>query len=227
MLAGAVRRFLTLLGGGLAVAALISAAAPALGAGSPARTADVACPNADLVPASDNLARVEAAVLCLIDRERVGAGLVPLGRSVKLDRSALFHSAEMVRYHFLGHEASGRPSLLARIRGYGYFSGATGGLYAENVGAGPSSNGTAHALMDAWMASPGHRENLLYPRFRDVGIAAVLAPPDRAFFADFPSTVYTTDFGARYVRRRCVIRRPASRPGPGSASPRRQYCRRR
>jgi uncharacterized protein YkwD len=194
---------------------------------APAPAADVACADADLVPAADNLDRVEGAVLCSINRERRAAGLVPLARSSKLDRSALFHSSEMVRYHFLGHEASGRPSLLARIRGYGYFTGAVGGSYAENVGAGPGDNGTARSLMEAWMASLGHRVNLMYPRFRDVGIAAVLAPPDRAFFADFPSTVYTTDFGVRYLRRSCVIRRTTSGSSTGSASPRRRYCRRR
>jgi uncharacterized protein YkwD len=203
--------------GPLAVA-LIAFAAPASAAG---------CADADLVPAPDNLGRVESAMLCLINRERVAVRLVPLARSVKLDHSALFHSAGMVRNHFLGHEAPGHPTLLARIRGYGYFTGASDGLYAENVGAGPSSNGTARSLMDAWMASPSHRTNLLYSGFRDVGIAAVLAPPDAAFFADYPSTVYTTDFGTRYVRRSCVTPRSAPRSTQGLSSPRKRYCRRR
>jgi uncharacterized protein YkwD len=181
------------------------------------------CSDADLVPTADNLQRVERALLCEINQNRASSGLESLTRSAKLDRSALFHSDEMVRYHFLGHEAAGRPSLLARIRGYGYFAGASDGLYSENVGAGPGSNGTARSLMDAWMASPGHRANLLSAQFRDVGIAAVLAPPDGAFFADFPSTVYTTDFGFRSARRRCVTRRAPSGTPRRPASPRR-YC---
>jgi uncharacterized protein YkwD len=119
---------------------------------------------------------------------------------------------------------AGHPSLLSRIRGYGYFNGATNGYYAENVGAGPGSNGTARVLMEEWMNSPAHRTNLLYAGFRDVGIGAVLAPPDRAFFADFPSTVYTTDFGRRYVHQRCV-RRTSARSPTTPASPRRSYCR--
>jgi uncharacterized protein YkwD len=209
-------------GGVLALAAFACRASPAFP--QPTAAAAVDCPDADIVPAADNLAQVDAAVLCLINQERGRAGLVPLARSFRLDRSALFHSAEMVRFHFLAHEAAGRPTLLARIRGYGYFNGASNGIYAENVGAGPSSNGTARALMDAWMASPGHRANLLYPAFREVGIAAVLAPPDPAFFSNYPSTVYTTDFGRRYVRLRCTPRRAPS-PTRGSASPRTRYCR--
>jgi uncharacterized protein YkwD len=204
------------------LAALALHAVAALSTTTAAAAAD--CPDADLVPAADNLGRVDAAVLCLINQERTRAGRVALARRWRLDRSSLFHSAEMVQFHFLAHEAAGRPTLLARIRGYGYFNGASNGIYAENVGVGPGSNGTARALMDAWMASPGHRANLLYPAFRDVGIAAVLAPPDPAFYADFPSTVYTTDFGRRYVRVRCTVRRRPPSPG-GSASPRVRYCR--
>jgi uncharacterized protein YkwD len=189
--------------------------------------AAAACADADLVPAADNLDRVEAATLCLINRERRAAQLVALRFSAALDRSAAFHSIEMVRYHFLAHEAPGHPPLLTRIRGYGYFDGVADGLYAENVGAGATTNGTAHALMDAWMASPPHRANVLYPKFRKVGIAAVLAPRDPAFFADYPSTVYTTDFGRRYTRRRCVGRAPAASPNQRTATSQRRFCHRR
>lgn len=215
----AVRRLLRLTGGIVAIAVLTLVAAPAAGA------TNASCPDMDLVPAADNLTRVENAVLCVINYERAGAALVPLNRSVKLDGSARFHTVAMVRKRFLAHEVAGHPSLLARVRGFGYFAGTRDGIYAENVGAGPTSNGTARALVDAWMASPSHRLNVMHPPFRDIGIAAVLAPPDPAFFANFPSTVFTTDFGTRYVRRRCV-RRTATTPRTGSATPRRRYCRR-
>lgn len=183
------------------------------------------CPDETLVPTADNIVQVEAAVLCTINRERTAVGLVPLQRAAKLNLSARFHTVTMVRRHFLGHEAPGHPSLLARVRGYGYFAGARDGIYAENVGVGPSTNGTARSLVEAWMSSPGHRANLMHAPFRDVGIAAVLAPPDPAFFANYSSTVYTTDFGTRYERRRCV-RRTSTAPRTGSATPRRRYCRR-
>jgi uncharacterized protein YkwD len=214
------------MGGVLATAALMSVSASAAAAAQPvAQVSAAECADTDVVPQADNLSQVESAVLCLINVERVRIGVAPVTRSWRLDRSALFHTADMVRSHYLGHEAAGHPSLLARIRGYGYFNGATGGSYAENVGAGPGDNGTARSLMNAWMNSPGHRTNLLYADFRDVGIAAVLAPPDRAFFADFTSTVYTTDFGRRLVRQRCVLRASPRTRTTKPASPRRRYCR--
>jgi uncharacterized protein YkwD len=213
-------------GGVLSIVAL----AWLLGAGAAAAAEQPApaehCPDADLVPASDNLRRVEAATLCAINRERGAARLVPLSRAPRLDRSAAFHSAEMVRYRFLAHESPGRPSLLTRVTGYGYFKDVSNGLYAENVGAGPHSNDTANALVKAWMDSPPHRANILYPRFRHVGIAAVLAPRDPAFFADYPSTVYTTDFGRRFKRPSCMRRKRGSAPDR-SATPRWRFCRRR
>ena len=198
------------LGGAVAAVVLLASPHAAL-AGAP-------CPGADLVPEPGNTDRVEAAVLCTINRERAAARLVPLKRAPKLDLSARFHTVTMVRRHFLAHEAPGHPTLLARVRGYGYFAGARDGIYAENIGAGPTTNGTAQALIVSWMNSPEHRSNILYPAFRDIGISAIPAPPDPAFFADFPSTVYTTDFGTRYTRPRCVRRTVSGAP--------RRYCRR-
>jgi uncharacterized protein YkwD len=40
----------------------------------------------------------------------------------------------------------------------------------ENIGYG---NISADAMMRAWMASSGHRANILYPRFTYIGLGAV------------------------------------------------------
>src|SRR5205823_2206182 len=92
----AVRRLQALLVGALLAGAPM--VVPPIAAADGFASAD--CADADLVPGADNLPRVEGAVLCLINRERAGAGLVPLTRSIKLDRSARFHSVEMVTGHF-------------------------------------------------------------------------------------------------------------------------------
>ena len=208
----------------LAGAVLALAAIAATGAAP----ASAACPDATLQPAAGNLPRVGDALVCAINLRRAAVNQPPLARNPKLDRSSEYHSIEMVRFHYFSHERQGRPSLLQRIQGFGYFVGARGGLYAENVGAGPGANGTASALVAAWMESDTHRANILHPTFRDVGVGIVLAGPDPAFYPDHPSTVYTTDFGHRYVRvtRRC---RAAPRIGTRnpSSTPRRRYCRRR
>lgn len=214
----AVRRHLAATGGAATVLLLLCA--------FPAGAAGSGCPDADLLPAADNLARVEAAVLCLLNEERRAANLVALRRAPKLDLSAGFHTGSMVRRRFLAHEYPGHPSLLARVRGFGYFAGAADGIYAENVGAGPTTNGTARKMTEAWMGSPSHRANVLYAPFREVGISALPAPPHPVFFTGFPSTVYTTDFGTRYARRRCLTRPTSPTRTTTTTSPRRRYCRR-
>jgi uncharacterized protein YkwD len=42
-------------------------------------------------------------------------------------------------------------------------------MIEENVASGP----TASAIQEAWMESPGHRENLLNPEVDSVGVAVV------------------------------------------------------
>jgi uncharacterized protein YkwD len=46
------------------------------------------------------------------------------------------------------------------------------------------------------MHSPGHRRNILDPRFRDIGIGIALGAPVDAG-ASLPGATYATDFGAR------------------------------
>jgi uncharacterized protein YkwD len=211
----------------IAAAALATAALTSPAPAFAAATSAAACPDSDLTPASDNLSRVKAAMLCLLNVERRQAGLVALRADPRLGSSAQYHSVEMVRYHFLAHQGDGRPSLLDRIQASGYFEGVRDGLYAENIGVGPGANGTAQALVDAWMESSAHRVNILLADWREIGIGAVISPPDPAFYADFPSTVYTTDFGRRYFSQRSFRRtcsRPARRSARKRATRRRIYC---
>jgi hypothetical protein len=118
----------------------------------------------------------------------------------------------MIASHYFAHEASGHPTLLQRVLGAGYFDGAATGLYAENIAVGPSNEPTAHAVVDAWLASPDHRANLFDGRLLEVGLGAGMTGRDPAFYSNYPSVVYTADFG----RRDGVVRKvAASRPARG------------
>jgi uncharacterized protein YkwD len=110
----------------------------------------------------------------------------------------LWQARDMVARHYLEHSREGGPPLVNRIRATGYFEHIAGGLYTENVGVAPQANSTAAAIVDAWMRSDAHRVNILRAEFRDVGVGSVFANPDPAFYEDWPSVVYATDFGRRY-----------------------------
>jgi uncharacterized protein YkwD len=188
-----------------------------------------ACPDRDLQPAPDTIARVDAAIVCVVNGERQGQGVASFSRNSHLDRSAASQSSDMVAHHYFAHETSGRPTLLERVIGSGYFNGAATGLYAEDLAVGPTVEATARNVVAAWMQSPDHRANLLDTRLREMGIGAAFANPDPVFYADYPSTVYTADFGrrdgvavAKSTPRGC----PASVAGGGTSSstPPRRYC---
>jgi uncharacterized protein YkwD len=48
-----------------------------------------------------------------------------------------------------------------------------------------------------WMNSPGHRENLLSRRWREIGLGAVHVASAGGEFGGGPVTVITADFGVR------------------------------
>ena len=214
--------------------ALIAALAAALVAATPHSAAATTCPDAALEPDAVTIDRVRAAVLCVVNEWRAGAGRGELRASEHLDRSAAAHSADMVEHGYLAHEDGDRPTLFQRVRAAGYFAGAADALFSENIGAAPLGAASAARLVDAWLLSPDHRANLLHPSFRDLGVGAAFAPPTPVFYADHPSVVFTTDFGRRELRparaqRRCRRRsaRPRAQDRPrGEVSPRRRYCRR-
>lgn len=207
-------------------AAALATAAPALsqegGLGG-----EAVCADADLQPSARTLARVERAMLCLINAERRRQGMVPLRRDFRLNRSARFHSRDMVRNGYFAHQRSDRLTLFARIELSRYFEGALYTIYAENLGFGPEPAGTAASLVAEWIRSDSHRVIVLHPELRDIGIGSELTGPSFAFDPLRPSAVYTTDFGRRYkVRPRRCPRRAASGKRRSSTKVRR-YCRKR
>ena len=101
----------------------------------------------------------------------------------------------LVRGYFAHKSADGSPfwkrikTFYAEPR-YGYWSVGENLFWA-------SGSVTADASMKAWMASPGHRANILNPAWRQIGIAAVSSPDAPGTFSDLGVTVITTDFGVR------------------------------
>jgi uncharacterized protein YkwD len=168
------------------------------------------CADADLQPAADNLERVEAAMVCLLNRERTVRGRAALAVHRSLERSSHAHTVDMTRRSYFAHHERGRPTLVERIRAAGFFKGTYTGLYSENIGFGAPEYATAANMHDAFMYSDSHRRNILFGRFRQVGIGSLIIGPNQAFFPDYEAAVFTIDFGRRYVRRkrRKCVRRP-------------------
>jgi uncharacterized protein YkwD len=119
---------------------------------------------------------LRATVLRLHNRSRVRAGVVPLRQKARLREAAQRHAQHMVAAGFFGHTAPDGSGLVDRFVRSGYIRAGTAFAVGENLWQteGPV---TPQAAMRSWMRSPRHRANVLEPRFRDIGIAAVAGVP--------------------------------------------------
>jgi len=158
------------------------------------------CAGTDLVPSEQNLALARAATLCLIDREREGSAESPLAANARLEQVAQGHSQDMASADYFDHVGPGGDSPVSRMRAAGYLSGSVSGYeIGENIAWGTLWLATPRSIVAAWMASPGHRANILDGHFRDTGIG--ISPHPLASLARGQSgAMYTQDFGVTITR---------------------------
>lgn len=155
---------------------------------------DGRCRDAELAPTGKDLADVRAATLCLVNRERARHGEQPLRWNDKLIAAAQAHTESMAFGGYFAHTGSNGSSPAARMREAGYiYSSHIGYEVGENIGWGSLWLGTPRAVVAAWMASPGHRANILDGRFRDTGVG--VSPHLGALARGQSGGLYTQDFG--------------------------------
>jgi uncharacterized protein YkwD len=137
-------------------------------------------------------ARGRAMILCLLNFERRAHGLVGLRENPLLDTAAQRHSADMVARHFFEHENPDGVAPQQRIEATGY---AAPRMTGENIAWGEDELGSPAAIMDGWMHSPHHRDNILRPEFTEVGTGIARGgPPARKHILGH-ATTYANDFG--------------------------------
>jgi uncharacterized protein YkwD len=101
-------------------------------------------------------------LLELHNRERSSRGLPVLSANDRLMQAAQKHAEWMRSRRRMSHRGAGFSSPAQRVAAEGYrFS-----MVAENIAAGQTS---AQQVMRAWMASRGHRANIL-GRNREIGL---------------------------------------------------------
>jgi uncharacterized protein YkwD len=103
-------------------------------------------------------------IMRLVNTERGKAGLGAVRRNATLEAQAGQYACEMIHYDFFDHvNPVTRSTLGQRSTTFGYDYAVVG----ENLAAGQTS--PEQAFTD-WMNSPGHRQNILDPRFTELGI---------------------------------------------------------
>lgn len=157
--------------------------------------ASLNCANADITPTPANLTEVRAATLCLINRERAAHGERPLQANGRLERAAQGHTEDMVSQDYFSHYGPSGEGPASRMRATGYiYSSNIGYEVGENIAWGSLYMATPRAIVEAWMQSPGHRENILDARFKNTAIGVLAALPS-SYGKGQQGAIYTQDFG--------------------------------
>ena len=146
------------------------------------------------MPNEEDLVVVRVATLCLINRERAAHGESPLVLNQDLQDAAQAHSESMAAGEYFEHTSPSGDTVLDRLRQAGYISGEMAYEVGENIAYGSLQDATPTAIVAAWMASPGHRENILNGDFRDTGMG--IAPELPSVLGNGQrGAMYTQDFG--------------------------------
>lgn len=131
------------------------------------------------------------------NKARIANGLAPLRLDPELTNAATQKAQNMFALNYWAHIAPDgtTPWYFIKNAGYDY-------LYAgENLARGFTS---AQDVVNAWMNSPSHRENMLSPHYQDVGFAVMSGT-----LTGSDTILVVQEFGDRYV-----AEQPSVSPAP-------------
>jgi len=117
----------------------------------------------------------EGQVFTLVNEERAKAGCPAVTPDARLVTAARAHSVDMANRHYFEHSTPNGVTAGTRISDAGYRWSA----YGENIAEGYPD---AVSVMKGWMASPGHRKNILNCRLRNLGVGLAYAADHQSYW---------------------------------------------
>jgi uncharacterized protein YkwD len=146
---------------------------------------------------------VESSVVDRINEVRRSYGLQPLTVAGRLRDAADRHASSMGLSSYFRHElytpglSSAWTPFGSWIRWYWPGPGYRSWTAGENLAWGAPSV-SATQTVSRWMASPGHRANILNRAWKNVGVAAVHVDNPRGYFGNWDDvTIVAAEFGTR------------------------------
>lgn len=143
-----------------------------------------------LTPSSSaqNTSDVDAnELIALTNTERAARGLPTLAIDPLLKKAAEKKLADIFKNQYFNHNAPDGTKFSAWVKEAGY----TYTIVGENLAMG---FGTNEQIINAWMDSPKHRENILKGKYKDIGIAIAKGKLDNEMV-----TVVVQYFGASNI----------------------------
>lgn len=102
-------------------------------------------------------------VFRIVNEERAAEGVHPLAWNAELALAAHLHAEDMVMQGYFDHASLDGRSFADRADEAGYDAAPRG----ENIAAGQRS---PEQVMNSWMGSPGHRNNILATGSNEIGV---------------------------------------------------------
>jgi uncharacterized protein YkwD len=164
--------------------------------GSVIRPATVQPAAAPAQQPADNADDYDAAVITATNAIRRSHGLDPLRTSQGLTAAADQHSHSMAKSGYFAHESADGSAFWKRVQGYYAQGDASYWAVGENI-IWASPDLSVDEAMKAWMASPGHRENILAKDWREIGCASVRDDSAPGVYSGRKVVLITCDFGVR------------------------------
>jgi len=123
------------------------------------------------------LSELVQSIVDLTNQERRSRGLSALSVNLQLTQAAEHHAGNMARLDTMAHTLPGAdlPTLQSRLDFYGYDYAKAGENVAYNFA-------TASAVVNAWMNSSGHRQNILDPSYSEIGVGVGVNSRGQLYF---------------------------------------------
>lgn len=130
---------------------------------------------------------IDAEFVRLINGARADAGLAPLTSAPGLRNLSVWWSSQLAD-GATGCRLEHNPNAWEQLPNYG---AASRTAWAENVAKWTTDRYTTQAIFDSYMASPGHRANILGAGYRFVGVGTVSANTSPCAGNDFNTMTFT------------------------------------
>jgi uncharacterized protein YkwD len=149
-----------------------------------------------IVGSKFNYRLLDAAIFFRTNEERIKNNVPAFYFSIALEKAALGHSIDMVQHNFYAHNSPvpGKEDMTDRLK----LVGIDYRTCAENIynffDEHPTYWSLASKLVEGWMHSSGHRNNILNPNFKFLGCGAWLYDnPEWPTYQWFKSTQSFSD----------------------------------
>jgi len=130
---------------------------------SPTKTPSVTTTPSTTTPSTNSYREFQKSVIDLVNKERAVAGLNALTENGELDKVATLKSEDMAKLGYFSHTSPTYGSPFDMLTQFGINYTAAG----ENIAYGQS---TPEEVMNGWMNSQGHKDNILNKNFTQIGV---------------------------------------------------------